>query len=82
MKVYCKSCKFNRSAFGIEYETCKPYIIRSGKDDYYSSYHRVNKDNVDIEWMRDLNKNNDCVFYKKKWWRRENHESTRKNKKT
>lgn len=75
-KVYCKNCKFNKSGFGIEYDWCKPYLIKPKKktvitDDYYEKEHIVTSKEPEPEfhYMHELNKKNDCKYHKCKWWK-------------
>lgn len=71
-KVYCKNCKFNKSILRIEWKTCSPGIKKSGREnDYYCKNHKASKAGPDpkIEWMHELNKDNDCRYYKRKWWK-------------
>lgn len=74
-KVYCEICKFNKSGWGIEYDTCRPYFhkpkkIKEEKDDYYSKYHLKKSIGPELKDMLVLNKDNNCLYYKKcKWWK-------------
>jgi len=74
--VYCKDCKFNRSAVGVEFDTCKPHLGKLRKktifiDDYYAREHVIKtvEPELDTQWMRELNKENKCKFFQRKWWK-------------
>lgn len=68
-KVYCKDCKFNKSIPLVEWTTCEPFVRKSRKDDYYCKNHKVHKIMRKIEYMHELNEDNDCIYYKRKWWK-------------
>ena len=68
-KVYCKNCKYYRR----ETLTGNPYCGASKK--YGKMLH--SKDNFleksksfrEVWFADEINKNNDCPYYKRKWWK-------------
>ena len=74
MKVYCKNCKHDRSMYGVEYTTCHPIKGQRSivvREDYYSPDHKMMalESLPKVYRMEELNKNNDCPHYKRKWWK-------------
>lgn len=65
MKKYCNDCKYNkvyRSMFGESTHCYTPENLKI-RHDYDKQY-------VDILYNQStLNKNNNCPFYKTKWWK-------------
>jgi len=65
-KEYCKNCKYYKNNwFGDEYDQptyCKAPNIKVGY-----SHIAYSNEYSDVPWIR--NKNNDCVDFKKKWWK-------------
>ena len=57
-KVYCDNCKFFDDLFYCSHPTNQE-IINDWQKSYISYKIRP----------RDMNKNNDCKLYKKKWWK-------------
>jgi len=61
----------------VEFDTCKPSSPMPFEkkftvaDDYYERFHVVKNKQPDLgtHWMRELNKNNDCKYFKRKWWK-------------
>ena len=75
-KVYCINCKFDKSGFGVEYDFCKPYLGKLTKktvivDDFYEEYHVIKSTEPEpkSQCMSVINKENDCIYYQRKWWR-------------
>lgn len=66
-KKYCKDCKFNPSYFA---KYCEPYIpVGIRFDDFHGPQHLVKRRKVGLFERSEWNKNNDCVHYKRKWWK-------------
>lgn len=63
MKIYCKNCKWDRdfSAYNKFQKKYCNYIIKN--IGYYRGEQRR------LSTVEYLNKNNDCPFYKRKWWK-------------
>ena len=63
MKVYCGNCKYYRSVDDAcgGYSDCK---YKTGKGSNY--LHRYNKTIGDPETQ---NKNNNCEYYRRPWWK-------------
>ena len=60
-KVYCNKCRFNYSRFGME--QCQNAALDNV---HYVVYYGIST----ARQIRKLaNKNNDCVAYKRKWWK-------------
>jgi len=58
-KIYCKECKFPKSFNDIYY--CKnPQTFLANKGNLY--YEKT----TEQQWCRNINRNNDCKFFKKK----------------
>lgn len=60
MKVYCKDCTW-RTVGSL---ACCPVTRR--EDDYLSPRHKIYSP---LEWGMERNKNNNCPYYKRKWWK-------------
>jgi hypothetical protein len=64
MNIYCKNCKYDRfpRAYGMG-GGCYHTECFTNVCNFYGAYKQRNKDGSE------LNKNNDCKYYKKKWWK-------------
>ena len=72
MKVYCKNCQFDRSSMGVEFLTCRPIDdSKVVEAEHYFPGHKT-KEESSICRMSELNRNNNCPYYKRKrkWWKR------------
>ncbi len=57
-KIYCSKCKYFKKVPGFQW--CK------AKSRYLDDYLSVRKV---FGVPKELNKNNACIYYEKKWWR-------------
>lgn len=71
-KVYCKNCQCNRTIplIGlIKWDYCYPTLPKRSGDNWNYKSTMMKMDKHKIHWMDELNKNNNCPYYKRQWWR-------------